>query len=269
MPADSKLAHLAALNHDSHIAALDYRNRIYKAHHKRGEFHRASDIHWCRLGDGAFNIVYGANVPAHKADGLIERVNREVETWNETARWFASTNDSPRDLGERLKANSWAYSFAWPEMTLDLGDYSREASESDTAVEHVKTEKVRQEWLHVVREGYDLQPPMSSYKSSLTLAFLAMPRSRFQLYLARNPDGAAVACGTLFVQKQIAEVFHVATHPDHRRHGHGAELMRQLIDVARRKHCVVVALQSSEMGRSVYQKLGFVETGLTEIYKRG
>ncbi len=89
MSANPNLARLAALNHDSHIAALDYRNRIYKAHHKRGEFHRAPDIHWCRLGDGAFNIVYAANVPQDKADALIERVNREVETWNETARWFA------------------------------------------------------------------------------------------------------------------------------------------------------------------------------------
>ncbi len=114
-----------------------------------------------------------------------------------------------------------------------------------------------------------MQPPMARYKASLTDSFLAMPRSRFQLYLARNSHGTAVACGTLFIQKQIAEVFHIATHPDHRKHGYGTALMHHLIDIARRKKCSVVALQSSEMGRPLYEKLGFVETGLTEIYKRG
>lgn len=52
----------------------------------------------------------------------------------------------------------------------------------------------------------------------------------------------------------------LGTHPDHRRHGHASTLCRWGMEIAR-KEGLVCTLQATNLGRQVYEHLGFTILG--------
>lgn len=60
-----------------------------------------------------------------------------------------------------------------------------------------------------------------------------------------RPSGRVVRLGNLVV------------HPDHRRHGHGAALVDEIVRWSRTVGADEVFLDTTEQGRSLYQRAGF------------
>ena len=81
-------------------------------------------------------------------------------------------------------------------------------------------------------------------------------------------DGQAAAVAYLLVQERpantrlpsgiIATILNVYTVPAFRRRGLASALLREVMEDARQFGASVIELLASEMGRSVYEKLGFV-----------
>ena len=90
------------------------------------------------------------------------------------------------------------------------------------------------------------------------------PRAR--VYLA-SLDGTAVATAETSLQEGVLGVFGVATIPGARRRGVGAAItahaIRDRVDDAD-----LAFLQSSEMGRGVYERLGFRAVSAWEVWSR-
>ncbi len=57
-----------------------------------------------------------------------------------------------------------------------------------------------------------------------------------------------------------AHVLNVFTEPEHRRRGLARRLTREVLAWARREKVAVVTLHASDMGRPVYESLGFTQT---------
>ena len=74
-------------------------------------------------------------------------------------------------------------------------------------------------------------------------------------------DGFPVAVSTVYTRDGIAVIGGVATLSEVRRRGIGALVTAVALLDARRRGYRVAVLQASTMGRSVYERLGFVETG--------
>jgi GNAT superfamily N-acetyltransferase len=55
-------------------------------------------------------------------------------------------------------------------------------------------------------------------------------------------------------------LFNVYTHPDHRRRGRAAGLVREAIEACRERHIRVLSLHASDSGRAVYEGLSFAPT---------
>lgn len=100
-----------------------------------------------------------------------------------------------------------------------------------------------------------------------------LARGRYLAWLA-EVNGQPVACTVLIwwpmppnldeLQRRRGYVSSVFTHPDFRRLGLARTLMEMLIAQAREIHITKLLLNSSTMGRSLYESLGFVvpERGL-------
>lgn len=100
-----------------------------------------------------------------------------------------------------------------------------------------------------------------------------LERGRYVAWLA-EVDGQPVACTVLIwwpmppnldeLQRRRGYVSSVYTHPDFRRLGLARTLMKMLIAHAREIHITKLLLNTSTMGRSLYESLGFVvpERGL-------
>ena len=105
---------------------------------------------------------------------------------------------------------------------------------------------------------------MRAYESPSRLAELT-------LYLAATPTSwwvieederlLAVAGGLAF--GNVAWLGLVATHPDARGRGFASRVSQRIVEWSRAQGCRTVALDASEPGRPVYERLGFAHVGWT------
>ena len=88
---------------------------------------------------------------------------------------------------------------------------------------------------------------------------------------ARDEGGrsrVAAFCNYWLVRDEV-HVLNVATHPRHRRHGHGRRLMRHVLDFARRHHCRYITLEvrrSNDPAIELYRSFGFKPVGIRPNY---
>jgi len=100
-----------------------------------------------------------------------------------------------------------------------------------------------------------------------------LAQGRYRAWLA-EVDGHAVACTALIwwpmppnldeMHRRRGYVSSVFTHPDYRRRGLARTLMEMLIAEARELHITKLLLNTSTMGRPLYESMGFIvpERGL-------
>ena len=84
--------------------------------------------------------------------------------------------------------------------------------------------------------------------------------------LVGSRAGEPVATAMSFVADGTVGVYNVATIETARRRGYGAALTRRAIDEGRRQGADVAILQSSTIGRPVYEAIGFRETAEFRVF---
>ncbi len=92
-------------------------------------------------------------------------------------------------------------------------------------------------------------------------------RDCFGFLASTEPDGTPCACALLscsamppnprFPEGRRGYVLGVYTEPAHRGKGCATMLMQRLLEEAKRMKLNLVSLSASEMGRPIYEKLGF------------
>ena len=81
-------------------------------------------------------------------------------------------------------------------------------------------------------------------------------------------DGRIVGCGIGIIQGAVGWLGTIIVVPEYRRQGIGQKITSTLIDYCRNKGCTSQLLTSSEMGESIYRKLGFEINSSYVFYKR-
>ncbi|MEA4882684.1 MAG: ribosomal protein S18-alanine N-acetyltransferase [Clostridia bacterium] len=85
----------------------------------------------------------------------------------------------------------------------------------------------------------------------------------------RGTDGEAQGYGGMWLIFEEAHVTNVAVHPDFRRRGVGMAIMLSLMSMAARRGIVRMTLEvraSNASAQALYEKLGFVSTGIRPRY---
>lgn len=90
-----------------------------------------------------------------------------------------------------------------------------------------------------------------------------LPKRSYIGYLAEKP----VATSTYVLGYGVVGLFNIGTLPDARRRGIGTEMTLVPMREARSLGYQVATLQSSTMGYSVYQQIGFKEYGKIVAYR--
>ncbi|MBX7133278.1 MAG: GNAT family N-acetyltransferase [Fimbriimonadaceae bacterium] len=115
-------------------------------------------------------------------------------------------------------------------------------------------------WARTLAEGYGLPQPVADAFSPKTIPIEGSSDADMQFFAALY-GGAPVAVSMLIGAQGVAGIYCVATLPEHRQRGLGAALTAEPLRRAAAQGYRVGVLQASEMGYSVYRKLGFVDTG--------
>lgn len=137
-----------------------------------------------------------------------------------------------------------------PGMVLD--DLAGVAAAPD--VERVAEPEVLAEAAAVVAEAFG---------APLEAALVMTPPSSLDepdaAWFTVRDAGEVVACGQLLVSGPVAGVYSIAVRASHRRRGLGEAVTSTVLATGRERGCTLGVLQSSDIGRRVYERLGFVD----------
>lgn len=138
--------------------------------------------------------------------------------------------------------------------------------ELDTFIE-MRINQLREEG---AKENIDLRPALKDYYNR------HIREGTFVSWLAVDGDKIIGTSGMSFVEKppyfgcpngKIGLLSSMFTNPDYRRKGIAKELLRRVVEEARRFGCGTIQITASDMGVKLYTAYGFVRNGNFMQYK--
>lgn len=211
------------------------------------------------------NSVSVARFAAAAADARID----EIVTWFDRLgmpfTWWVGPDSAPPDLGDRLVRHGLVREEETvPGMAVRLERLPDERPGAGIAVERVADEETFRETCRVVVEGFGAPSELASAIEAFgALGFEAANPQ--QTFLARL-DGRAAGTALGVRAGEVLGIFNVATVPDARGRGVGRAVTLAALRDGAAAGCTMAVLQSSAMGHSVYERLGFRDFASYELY---
>lgn len=162
--------------------------------------------------------------------------------------------EAPVELAARLdlvaREGGLTHSFQRPTLALRPSELRAAHAPAELRIATVDSADMTPSFLATLIEGMSDQPPPPQ------LPHVALPVPETVCYLG-YVGGRPVATATLFTGAGIAGVYAVATIARERRQGYGRALTERALRDGFALGCGEGALQASEMGRPLYEAMGF------------
>jgi GNAT superfamily N-acetyltransferase len=227
----------------------------------QGEVHSDPDMLWT-ISDvpfPLFNNVLCAQLVPENVNFAIETAMMRCKSRNVAMLWWTGPATRPADLGTYLEGYGFSREDDETGMAADLMKLNEDIpSPTGLMIEPVSDMDTLKEWIHVFTLGFGIPEIFDQAFFDLFASLGFGPELAIQHYLGRL-NGAPVATSTLLLSAGVAGIYNVATLPNARRQGMGAAMTIVPLREARALGFLVGILQATEMGKRVYQHLGFQE----------
>ncbi len=225
------------------------------------EVYDGPDLMWCitHLPSPGGNVVCRARLEPACVDAKIDATLHLFTEQAVSMVWHTGPATRPADLGQRLVTHGLTHTQDEPGMAIDLWDLA-DASSAPSAltIERVSDLTALREWMRVFALGFGLPDPDRDAMFDIEVSLgLDQPSAR-RLYLGLL-DSEPVATSMLFLGAGVAGIYGVSTLPHARRQGIGSAMTTKPLSEARALGYRVGILHASDMGLSVYRRLGFRE----------
>lgn len=125
-------------------------------------------------------------------------------------------------------------------------------------------EKVKEDWIEVCQKVFPI-----SYKDRLdVISYLVKSlydSSLLSLYIVYENE-MPVAAGMMLEHQDLVTLHSIAVVPEARGKGFAKNLVRKALYDARQKGCTWAILFATDMGKPLYEKLGFKEYAMYSVY---
>jgi GNAT superfamily N-acetyltransferase len=227
----------------------------------QAEVHDGPDVLWT-ISDIPFiyfNAVVRAQLAPENVEATIEAATSRCRSRNVPLLWLIGPATRPANLGAYLEAHGVNYARDSIGMAADLlalnGDLPAPPS---LTIEQVSDVETLRQWSHMVC-GVFGWPEFVEHAWVDFFARVSLDaRLPLHCYLGRL-DGEPVATSYVILAAGVAGIYGVSTAPEARRQGIGAAIVSAPLREARALGYRVGILHASEMGFSVYHRIGFRE----------
>lgn len=229
------------------------------------------EIAWMLTGvpEALFNDVFRARMQPARAPVRLAELYAIQDRLRVPLLWWVGPTAQPANLGDLLAADGWAHAGSTPGMAADLADIRGDVPlPHGVTVKRIHTPEDVQTWAHVAGSGTGFAPDLVETFAAAERYASAEPSSPERRNYIAYLDGKPVATSAVVLSDGVAGLYAVATLPEARRRGIGAAVSRLPLLEARNEGYRVGTLQASEMGRPVYEGLGFRMVCLFEMYVR-
>jgi GNAT superfamily N-acetyltransferase len=212
------------------------------------------------------NSVFRAQLEPNNIDAAIRSTIAHGRSRNVDRRWWVGPATRPTNLGEYLEAHGYTRVGICPGMAVDLLALNESLrAPPGLTIEQVSDDETLEQWCHSLTVGFEWPDFMEDAWLDLYRSVGLGMQSPFRHYLGRL-EGKLVATSSLFLGVGIAGIYDVVTLPEARRQGIGSAMTLAPLRAARALGYRVGILQSSEIGFSVYHKVGFREYCKISMY---
>ncbi len=221
------------------------------------------EIKWSitRIPFPIFNSIFRARLAARQADSMIQSVMARAEARHVPVLWWIGPQTQPADLAMHLEACGFTHDGHMPGMAIDL----MTLQENGTAIPGFSVQQVSdagtlKTLCQVLADGFGLPDSVAdAYFDLMSNVGFAGDSSTALLYYLGWLNDQPVATSMAILAAGVAGIYGVTTLPGARRKGIGARMTLAPLCEARAKGYRVGILQASEMGASVYRRMGFQE----------
>jgi len=205
-----------------------------------------------------FNSVMRARLNENTADRAIEEAIEYFGAKKLPWSWTVEESATPTDLPERLTARGLIEDAAEPGMAIDLKSMPKTWSGPEgLSIEKVTGRDLGGEYSRVLAAGFGMPEEIARGFGQIMGDVTEGDDSKLVGHLGRV-DGVAVATSML-IASGTAGIYNVSTLANYRGRGVGAALSVASLLQAREMGYRIGALQASQMGYGVYERLGFRE----------
>jgi GNAT superfamily N-acetyltransferase len=226
--------------------------------------HDSDDLYWLISHKPApGNVILRARWPEADVEKRIDALFSEIGQHIDQIDWMVYPGDQPADLGKRLEARGMPGGRAGNWLWMKLESLGASPIVPDGfRIEQVRDDAAMLAWLHATEAGFGGEE---------SIFYDAYARhgygdDAFSLHYIGYLDDTPVTSATLLDAGGCAAIYDVSTPPAFRKQGFGGAITHALMREIQRRGYAESWMWSSNMAKSVYQKLGYVdaEFGLRE-----
>jgi GNAT superfamily N-acetyltransferase len=204
-----------------------------------------------------FNCVLRTNLDPANADKRIAETVGLLKSRKVPFVWRIRKMDKPTDLSVLLEKVGLKRSEE-PGMAIELAKLKAPQPPPRFMLERVKGKDRIEAYVRLLIPAYG--GPLSMVEPFIKMVKHADMGNRFRHYIG-HLDGRPVATSSVLLSSGVAGLYNVATLPEARGRGIGAYMSSApLLEALEDSYCISI-LQASDMGRPVYERLGFQNRG--------
>jgi GNAT superfamily N-acetyltransferase len=215
---------------------------------------------WSSVPFPYFNIVCYANVTD---ESHITEILQPYRTPPATAVWFRLSPSQPENLDDQLIAHGLMLLDVRPCMAVEIDAII--SPETNATIVRVQDEAQCRDWVQVQASsngGF----PATVLDAYLDLILTTLDETNMSQAFVAYENGQAVACSLLHLGGGVAGIWQVGTIPEARRKGYGSAITYAPLLYAAQLGYKISVLIATQMGRPVYQKMGFQEILQAKVY---
>ncbi len=228
----------------------------------QAEVYNGDDIKWVMtcVPFPLFNSVFRARLAAPRVDSVIQSIVTCAEARHVPVLWWIGPQTQPTDLGMHLEAHRFTHEGRVPGMAIDLMTLQENRTVMPGfSVRRVGDVETLKTLCQVLINGFGMPDFVTdAYFDFVSHVGFSADSSTALLYIGWL-NGQPVATSMAIFAAGVAGIYSVATLPEARCRGIGARITLAPLCEARAMGYRVGILQASEMGVSVYHRLGFQE----------
>ena len=214
---------------------------------------------------GVFNRIVRLRLAEHAADERLRLVAARFEAAGVPESWWLDPQSTPSDVGARLERMGYA-SEAVPALRVEAADVPELQLPAGVTLTWANDPAALRSAMQLVAVGFGLPDELGDPMADL-MEHAAGPASPVRTVVARLDDKPVASAQGVHIGRAVG-IYNVATLDEARGQGIGAAVTVAVLRDAMARGAAFGVLESSELGHSVYRRIGFRDVATFQVYGR-
>lgn len=203
-----------------------------------------------------FNTVILTAADPAIVDSALARAAEFIATEGQPVLWRVSPNAASPDVLATLEQAGLRLEFREPALIAALASMPSPEPVEGLTIETATTPAGRAEWAALACDGFGLADDV---RAAMSVAESTIPDGEYETQFRYTGylGGKPVAVSSLVMAGGLAGIYAVATLPEARKRGIGAAMTLHATSEGKAKGADITVLQATDMGRPIYERIGF------------